>query len=502
MLKRDLLFLLLISTIIRCLIALLIPLGNDEVYYLLYARFPDVHYYDHPLLIGWAVKFFTANLYFQEPFFYRLPGIILSIPATFFVYQTASCIQGQRAAWIAACLFTASFYVSIICGVFIMPDSVQLVFWTGALYMAALIFFKHGSSESKQLYLLLWFGFIVGFGMLAKYHSVFLWVGLFVFVVLKKLHFLLKWQFWLAIFITMLFLTPMIYWNYINEWVGFNFYSARVGVESRIRYDLFVKEFVGEILYQNPVVWIFVFLFAIIHGAKITRSNARIFLLCMALPLIFFLWSLSLFRETLPHWSGPAYIPLIILASIVFADNFSYSVARRWIISAFSLISIVLVLGYFLINFYPSTIGSKKAKLTYGSGDFTLDMYGWKETGIEIGKYLKINKLDKLPVVSPNWFPAAHIDEYVTRKTSNPLFGVGSIAQMHHYQWVNKKRGGIPRADSMLYIVPSNYYKDPVMLFDKNFKKINLIGEIPEYRSGKPTRYFFIYLLSDSIEPF
>ena len=184
MLKRDLFFLLLLSTIIRCIVAILIPLGNDEVYYLLYARFPDVHYYDHPLLIGWAVKFFTANLYFQTPFFYRLPGIILSIPATIFIYQTAKCIQGQRAAWIVACLFTASFYVGIICGVFIMPDSVQLVFWTGALYIASLIFFKYNLSESKQLSLLLWFGVVVGLGMLAKYHSVFLWVGLFVFIVL------------------------------------------------------------------------------------------------------------------------------------------------------------------------------------------------------------------------------------------------------------------------------------------------------------------------------
>ena len=105
--KRDLLFLLLLTAMIRCIIAVVIPLGNDEVYYVLYGRFPDIHYYDHPLLIGWAIKICTFNFYFEAPFFYRLPGIILSIPSTIFVYQTAKCIQNERAGWIAACMFTA-----------------------------------------------------------------------------------------------------------------------------------------------------------------------------------------------------------------------------------------------------------------------------------------------------------------------------------------------------------------------------------------------------------
>ena len=50
--KLKLGLLLLFSTLVRCILAMILPLGNDEVYYILYARFPDFHYYDHPLLAG------------------------------------------------------------------------------------------------------------------------------------------------------------------------------------------------------------------------------------------------------------------------------------------------------------------------------------------------------------------------------------------------------------------------------------------------------------------
>lgn len=500
--KRNLLLLIVISSIIRCIVAIAVPLGNDEVYYVLYGRFPEIHYYDHPLLIGWAIKLCTFNFYFEYPFFYRLQGIILSIPSTIFVYKTAKCIQNARAGWVAACLFTASFYVSLLGGVFAMPDSVQLVFWTGSVYFATLLFFKIDLNLQTRLNLFLWFGLFVGAGLLAKYHSIFLWFGMLGYVISKKREYLLTWQLWSGFILTCLFTAPFLYWNYTNDWTGFNFYKSRVGIENTFRFDLFFREFIGEIFYQNPIVWVFIILFSFLTQASWAKRDAKILLYWMSIPLLICLWGVSFFRETLPHWSGPAYISLSILASVIAVEKKSILYIGRWIKTSFSFILFVIISGYLLICFYPGTIGIKYPLTKYGSNDFTLDMYGWDISGKAIAVFLKNAKLDSLPLVSPSWFPAAHLDEYVTHNTKNVLYGVGSVEQIHQYKWINTKRGGIPRADSMLYIVPSNYYKEPRHLFDTYFKKINLVGQIPEYRSGELTRYFFIYLLSDNIKAF
>jgi hypothetical protein len=67
--KQMLFFLLVLSTLIRALIAGLFELGNDEVYYWTYAVYPDLSHFDHPPMLGWLIRFFTFNLHFQQEFY-------------------------------------------------------------------------------------------------------------------------------------------------------------------------------------------------------------------------------------------------------------------------------------------------------------------------------------------------------------------------------------------------------------------------------------------------
>jgi len=493
--KRKLVLLLFISTIVRCILAMLLPLGNDEVYYVLYARFPDFHYYDHPLLVGWAIKFFSFNLHFQSPFFYRLPGIIFVIPSTYFVFKTASLIKDEKSGWIAACLFTSSFYASLISGVFILPDSVQLFFWTGALYLSVLLFFHQYLKQEQRLELFLWFGLFVGIGTLAKYHTFFLWIGLFGYLIFTKNNLILKWQLWCGLFISIILLSPIFYWNSLNGWINFQFYGNRIGVSNEIHFQGFGRELLGEILYQNPIVWGILLIGIVSFKRSDVKSNSFQLLLWMALPFLFFVWSLSLFKETLPHWTGPFYIPLIIIASISFSKRRIQLINRTiYFTLAFSFFSISL--ASILLFSYPGTLGFKKSVTKYGSGDFTLDMYGWDKSGQYISLYLGKKKYDRLPIICPSWFPAAHIDEYVTHHTSNSLFGAGPISRVHQYQWINKKRGGLHGRDSVLNIMPSNYSFDIQNVYGDYFNKIELIDTIPQFRNGQIARYFFIYLLT------
>jgi hypothetical protein len=36
----------------------------------------------------------------------------------------------------------------------------------------------------------------------------------------------------------------------------------------------------------------------------------------MSLPMIFLFWGVSLLNPTLPHWSGPGYIPLFFMGGL------------------------------------------------------------------------------------------------------------------------------------------------------------------------------------------
>jgi hypothetical protein len=492
---RSLVVLCFLTFLVRGIIAALLPLGNDEAYYIMYARFPDFHYYDHPLLIGWAIKFSTWNFKFQHPFFYRLPAILLSIPTTVFVYKIASAIRNPKAGWVAACIFSASFYGSVIAGVFAMPDSIMVFFWTFSLLIATHIFISDKYRPEDKNELILWFGLVVGLAALAKIHAVFLWISFIGFAIFRKPECFKKYEFWVGLGITSLAFLPILLWNVQNDWVHFNFYASRVGTQSGFHPDLLLRELLGELGYQGPIVFSCILIFGFFKSGTSVKRNEKFFLLWMAFPLIFFILGLSLFRETLPHWSGPAYVSLIVLSSVTMVDILKVKKIGIWIWGSFSFMLIALILGMMLIFYYPGTIGSTKNTSNYGSGDFTLDMYGWEKSGNQIAAYIGNNHLTNLPMYSHQWFPAAHLDEYLTRKTGNTLYAVGSIEQIHQYKWINARRGGLPLSDSALFVVPTNYFRDPVQLYGGTFNSIQLLKKFPQYRGGRLTRYFNLYLM-------
>jgi len=497
---RSLFLLCLITFLVRAFISALLPLGNDEAYYIMYGRFPDFHYYDHPLMIGWAIKFSTFNFTFQHPFFYRLPATLLSIPTTIFIYKIARSISSPKAGWIAACIFSASFYGSVIAGIFAMPDSIMVFFWSLSLLIATHIFISDKYKTHVNNELLLWFGLVVGLAMLAKIHAAFLWISVIGYALFRQRDLFRKWEFWVGMVITSLSIIPILLWNYQNEWVHFNFYASRVGVQKSIHLDLFLKEFLGEIVYQGPIVFLFILIFGFFSVNKFGKRKAKIFLMWMACPLILFIWTLSIFRETLPHWTGPAYISLIVLSSISMAENIQIKKVNLWLRGSFLFMLIMLTAGMLLIFYYPGTIGSTKEVKYYGKGDFTLDMYGWEKSGNEIVTFIEQQNLKTIPIYSHRWFPAAHIDEYIARKSGNNLFAVGPVEQIHQYKWINAKRGGLPTSDSALFIIPSNNYADPIQLYGNVFQSIELLEQIPQYRRGHLTRYFYVYLMRQRIK--
>ncbi|HXY62589.1 MAG TPA: hypothetical protein VEJ22_06615, partial [Nitrospirota bacterium] len=80
--NREALWIIAAFTILRLAVAPTFGLGTDEAHYVLYARFLDLSYFDHPPLVGWTHALFYYTLGTNE-FLARFPAILLFVVTSF-----------------------------------------------------------------------------------------------------------------------------------------------------------------------------------------------------------------------------------------------------------------------------------------------------------------------------------------------------------------------------------------------------------------------------------
>jgi 4-amino-4-deoxy-L-arabinose transferase-like glycosyltransferase len=306
--------LLIVNFIVRLLVMLFTNLGNDEVYYVQYALNPDIGHFDHPPLVGLLIRLSTFNLHFvYNDFFVRLGSLLVGTFNLYIIYKIGVLLKDKTLGLIAALICSSSIYASIIVGTFILPDTPLSFFWLLAIFA----FIKLIANDSKSAYWLILFGIAVGFGLASKYQAIFLWVGAGVYFIIYDRKIFFTGKFWLSILSTLIIFSPVVYWNLTSEYSGINYHSERVGNGTWIpSLDNFFPEFFGQIFYNNPFN-VFVIVISLIQLFKLKLKNIDkrvVFLLAASLPLIMLTLGMSLYSRTLPHWSGPSYFSLILIA--------------------------------------------------------------------------------------------------------------------------------------------------------------------------------------------
>jgi len=503
---RQLLFILIgVSTLIRAFFAATLEFGNDEVYYYLYALYPDFSHFDHPPMVGLVIQLFTLNLKFDGEFFIRLASVVFGAINTFLTFRIGSKIKDEQTGFYAALLYTTSIYTFVITGIFILPDTPQMLFWLLTVNIAVDIISKNKLSKSDGRKMLL-IGVTIGLGMLSKYTSVFLWVAIAGYIFLYNRVWLKTPIFYISVLISVILFIPVIYWNIENDFISLGYQGGRVNLlDSSLRPDYFLMEIMGEFFYNNPVNFVLIFValwvFIIKKRYFISKENFRIIALT-GLPLIVTFVFFSLFRRTLPHWTGPGYTTLIFIAApyiretaksrtILFPNSLKYSII---------LLSVVLVAGYSQINY--GLIWNQNPKNTnisqIGNKDISLDIYGWKQIGkgftklyrkdIETGKIK-----DDAVIISYRWFPLAKLDYYVARPNNIKVLGIGSLYNIHKYATINRKRGGFHLGMDAYYITTSHDFYHADTAYHNYFEKIEPADTIAVYRRGKLVMNAFIF---------
>ena len=231
----------------------------------------------------------------------------------------------------------------------------------------------------------------------------------------------------------------IVYWNYLNSFSGVSYHSERVTVFSLdFNLDSFLRETVGQVAYNNPYNYVMI-LVALFTFKKRRFMASKFFnlILLISLPLIGTTLFFSLFRDTLPHWSGVSFLSLSIIAAARLAERKSNKVLAGTLLVIFTL----MIVGIGVVN-RGWGLGSDQAHKEHtrlGKNDPTLDMYGWDQI---YDQYLILEEnqkeLQDLPIVSNKWYPGSHLFYYVANPLGKSMYVLGEMKDMHKYYLINQ----------------------------------------------------------------
>lgn len=501
--SRAVMLLILASAVIRGVLASILELGNDEVYYWTYALFPDWSHFDHPPMVGWMIQFFTLDLRFDSEFFIRLPAVLLGAVNTFLVYMIGKSLKDDLTGWYAALLYTTSVYCFVIAGIFILPDTPQLFYWLLALYFLLEAFNPERAFTYRKFELVM-AGLAIGLALLSKYTSAFLWLGAGLYILFFERRWFRTRHLYIAMLVSVLILLPVMIWNIRYDFISFTYHGGRVGFFGQgVNLTSFARELTGQIFYNNPVnvILIFTALVAYLRGRDFMPVHSARLIALIALPLILLFLFVSLFRDTLPHWTGPAYVTLLLLAAAYLRER-----TKRFfppvVMLALLLLLIIATAGAGQVNKGWFFTDATEDPATLGKHDVSLDLYGWKQIGEAFSDiYSEDRKEGRMtgdaPVFAYRWFPAANIDYYVAGPAGTYVLAIGDIDRIHKYAWINQERGGFRYGMDGYYITTSRDYADPLTTVGGYFEKIVPADTVALARGGKVAGYAFIYRLYD-----
>jgi 4-amino-4-deoxy-L-arabinose transferase-like glycosyltransferase len=369
-----------IAALVHFALGFSIEFSVDEAHYALYAKHLAWSYFDHPPLVGW-IQWPLVTLTSSEGVIRLIPELLWVISA-FLVYQVTleihHLIQGRNAAYLTTSIPSAK-----LCGLMavlaiiaaplphvlaigLLPDTLLTPLSLGLMLMALRWTRKDRFSLADWVLT----GLLLGLAGLSKYTAAFTALALLlVFLASPKKSWLTRAGFWTAFVIALAVISPVLYWNWVNDWISFKYQIAHGsgGTWAWRR----VAAFIGiQIACFGPLfLW----------GAySFLQNYLRTQKLALIALLSFFAIPFAIFAALsggggLPHWTTPAWFCLAPFAGI--------GLARIWALQHRMVIRILLI-GQLLICLLGFSFvlagGINTANI---KSNPIADLYGWKLAG-------------------------------------------------------------------------------------------------------------------------
>ncbi|QWD99737.1 glycosyltransferase family 39 protein [Polynucleobacter sp. JS-Mosq-20-D10] len=399
-----------ITALVHFVLGFSIEFSVDEAHYALYAKHLAWSYFDHPPLVGW-IQWPLVSLTSSEGIIRLIPELLWVLSA-FLVYRVTleihHLIQGRHADYLTTALPSAN-----LCGLMavlaiitaplphvlaigLLPDTLLAPLSLGLMLMAL------RWTRKDQFTITDWIttGLILGLAGLSKYTAAFTaFALLLVLLASPKKVWITQAGFWLAAAIALIAISPVLYWNWVNDWISFKYQIAhgsggawawrRVGTFLGIQIACF-----GPLL----LLGIYTFLKHYLHSQK---------LILIAL-LSFFAIPFAIFATlsgggSLPHWTTPAWFCLAPFAGI--------GLARLWAIQHRIAIRALLIgqLLVCLLGFGFVLAGGVTNSIVKSNP--IADLYGWKLAGQKAAQLAQATKVNGIAV--QNWTLGSRAAWYV-----------------------------------------------------------------------------------------
>jgi len=318
------LILIALTFVARCFIAAYTGFGEGESYYFRGSLHLSLSYFDQPPLFFW-IGAAGIKLFGVTNFGLRFFSVLLFAGTTWLMFVITRKLFNACAGFWAATLLNLSALFTYAVACWYQPDAPLMFFWLLGTYFIVELMVSSAAANSEatrnsRRTWLLWLavGVTLGFATLSKYHVLFLFAGVFLYIATNK-----KQRHWLrhpgpyvAVVIIILMALPILYWNYKNNWVSFVFQGSRAGAgkQFELHPEWFGRSILGQCVVLLPWIW-----FPIVRQLYISfklrkQLLAYSFFFWMAiLPIVFFtivtLWSDLQYHF---HWQAPGYLILFI----------------------------------------------------------------------------------------------------------------------------------------------------------------------------------------------
>lgn len=364
--------------------------GGDEAYYWVWGQHFELSYYDHPPLLAWVQGVFAA-IFGQSVFALRLPNL-LSSAAILFVYwlivrrlypESPDSHFAVTALTLAASPLLFTFMAQAI------MDHLLIALLLGSGYL--MIFYLQDTVDGNRppVWRLYAGAALLGLAAIAKYNAVFFAVGiaLAVFSDPRLRPLLKKPQLYIAAFITLLMITPVIVWNVENDFQSLRYQlvdRTPSGAGLHFKPEAFTGFVLGTVLVISPFfTWMAVRRF-FPGGTLSLRERLRPGTQNIYVVIAFWIFSTStllflvrsLFDFTLLYWNIPAYLLLIPLAATVLLDSQGRLRRRKLFIGQQVYGVLLAALVAFNYAILPLDTWSREGIGERG----TRHWYGWKDT--------------------------------------------------------------------------------------------------------------------------
>ncbi len=315
-------------TLFRFLYYLVIPITPQEAYYWYYSLYPDLSYFDHPPMVAWSIWLGTA-LFGKTIFGVKFMAAIWSLLTNLLLYKTVLiCIhdgkgekakgkEAKRPALFVVILYNLSIFAHLY-ALIMVPDTPLLFFWLLVIFF---IFSYLNNDQVRYLYLA---GIALGFGMISKYTAVAILPAVFLIFLLDKNHrrIFLKPHPYLALLLTGLVFSIIIYWNMMHDWVSlkFQFADRSSGLKSFQTKYLF-QLIASQIFMLTPLLLVLFFN----SGLKIIKQWRTLIternLMITGVFIVFGFIFISLRSLVKMNWLLPGYLGFIIATVLIYKNR-------------------------------------------------------------------------------------------------------------------------------------------------------------------------------------